>query len=191
MTDTIKGNEEYEGPNRRYLKMKEIIGRGGYKVVFRAIDRCEGIEVAWNEVKLDGNVDVNKLKREVSILQQLDNENIIKFYTSWVDRENLKFIFITELMSSGSLRSFIHKAHLVSKKAIKSYAIQILHGLKHLHENKEPIVHRDIKLDNMFFHGTEGRVKIGDFGLATMLNKDEKPLTVIGTPHFMAPELFF
>lgn len=57
----------------------------------------------------------------------------------------------------------------VSAHAIKSWCSQILRGLVYLHGLDPPVVHRDIKLDNIFFHGSEGQVKIGDLGLATLM----------------------
>jgi WNK lysine deficient protein kinase len=70
----------------------------------------------------------------------------------------------------------------VKVKIIKSWCKQILLGLNYLHTRDPPIIHRDIKCDNIFINGTtsEGEVKIGDLGLATFsLRKDS--LSVIGT----------
>lgn len=53
-------------------------------------------------------------------------------------------------------------------------------GLEYLHTREPSIVHRDIKLDNIFFHGTQGKVKIGDLGLATIVSRTSARLSVIG-----------
>lgn len=57
-----------------------------------------------------------------------------------------------------------------------------------MHSNDPPIIHRDIKCDNIFINGAHGEVKIGDMGTAKM--KLGKKYTVIGTPEFMAPEMY-
>ena len=57
----------------------------------------------------------------------------------------------------------------VSSHVIKTWCSQILQGLVYLHGLDPPVIHRDIKLDNIFFHGSEGQVKIGDLGLATLM----------------------
>ncbi|XWS33188.1 hypothetical protein CRYUN_Cryun22dG0057900 [Craigia yunnanensis] len=74
-------------------------------------------------------------------------------------------------------------------KAVKSWARQILTGLNYLHSHDPPIIHRDLKCDNIFINGNQGEVKIGDLGLATVLEQSNAK-SVIGTPEFMAPELY-
>ncbi|KAI5405077.1 putative serine/threonine-protein kinase wnk7, variant 2 [Lathyrus oleraceus] len=74
-------------------------------------------------------------------------------------------------------------------KAVKGWARQILMGLVYLHNHSPPIIHRDLKCDNIFINGHQGVVKIGDLGLATLL-KHNNAKSVIGTPEFMAPELY-
>lgn len=48
----------------------------------------------------------------------------------------------------------------------------------------------DLKCDNIFINGSDGTVKIGDLGLATLLRSQTAPQSVLGTPEFMAPELY-
>lgn len=63
------------------------------------------------------------------------------------------------------------KHKTVDMKAIKNWARQILQGLDYLHSQKPPIIHRDLKCDNVFVNGNQGEVKIGDLGLATILQQ--------------------
>lgn len=58
-----------------------------------------------------------------------------------------------------------------------------------MHTRQLPIIHRDLKCDNVFITGTTGSVKIGDLGLATLKNRSHAK-SVIGTPEFMAPEMY-
>jgi WNK lysine deficient protein kinase len=64
-------------------------------------------------------------------------------------------------------------------KAVKGWARQILMGLIYLHNHNPPIIHRDLKCDNIFINGHQGEVKIGDLGLATLL-KQNNAKSVIG-----------
>ncbi|XP_054781002.1 probable serine/threonine-protein kinase WNK4 isoform X2 [Prosopis cineraria] len=96
---------------------------------------------------------------------------------------------ITELFTSGNLRQYRVRHRSVDMKAIKNWARQILRGLAYLHGHKPPIIHRDLKCDNIFVNGNQGEVKIGDLGLAIIL-KQSTARSVIGTPEFMAPELY-
>ena len=55
--------------------------------------------------------------------------------------------------------------------AVKHWCRQILSGLLYLHSHNPPIIHRDLKCDNIFVNGNQGEVKIGDLGLAAILRK--------------------
>lgn len=185
-------NIEECDPTNRYIKTASELGRGAYKVVHRAIDRDLGIEVAWNEIKIVHDADFDKLWKEIEILKKINHPNVLVCHHSWVDEENLKIVFITECMTSCTLRDFVQKAKSVKLKVIKNWCVQILEGLKYLHSLDPPIIHRDIKCDNIFIDGNSGRIKIGDLGLATTIinNCSRNKLSIIGTPEFMAPEYY-
>lgn len=59
----------------------------------------------------------------------------------------------------------------VNIRAIKQWCRQILKGLLYLHSHDPPVIHRDLKCDNIFVNGNQGEVKIGDLGLAAILRK--------------------
>ncbi|KAJ3680154.1 hypothetical protein LUZ60_016432 [Juncus effusus] len=180
-------------PTGRYLRYHQLLGKGASKKVYRAFDEVEGIEVAWNKVNIDQILQSqeakSRLRSEVHFLKNLKHESILKFYDSWVDDEKRSINIITELFTSGSLRSYRKKHKKVDLTAIKSWARQILKGLEYLHGHKPPIIHRDLKCDNIFVNGNHGEVKIGDLGLATMMLQPTAQ-SVVGTPEFMAPELY-
>lgn len=68
----------------------------------------------------------------------------------------------------------------LTEPVIKRYAWQILQGLVYLHGHYPPIIHRDLKCDNIFVNGSSGTVKIGDLGFATLQRGLNAPLSVIG-----------
>ncbi|KAM3307766.1 putative serine/threonine-protein kinase WNK3 isoform X1 [Capsicum chacoense] len=181
-------------PSGRYGRYKEVLGKGAFKKVYRAFDELEGIEVAWNQVKLAdllrNAVDLDRLHSEVRLLKSLKHKNIIKFYNSWVDSKNENINIITEIFTSGTLRQYRKKHKKVDLRALKKWSRQILEGLSYLHGHDPPIIHRDLKCDNIFINGNQGEVKIGDLGLAAILCKARAAHSVIGTPEFMAPELY-
>jgi WNK lysine deficient protein kinase len=74
-------------------------------------------------------------------------------------------------------------------KVIKVWCKEILQGIKYLHQQIPPIIHRDIKCDNIFIDKNNGKLTIGDLGYACML-KNEFVSSFSGTPEFMAPEVF-
>lgn len=98
--------------------------------------------------------------------------------------------FITELMTSGTLNTYIRSTMgPIKPKIIRNWGRQVLLGLNYLHTRNPQIIHRDLKCDNIFINGNNGQAKIGDLGLATV-KKREHLTSVLGTPEFMAPELY-
>ncbi|KAF4375591.1 hypothetical protein CsatB_030267 [Cannabis sativa] len=181
-------------PTGRYGRIEEVLGKGAMKTVYKAIDEKLGMEVAWSQVKLNEVLrspdDLQRLYSEVHLLSTLNHDSIIRFYTSWIDVDNRTFNFITEMFTSGTLREYRRKYKRLDIKAIKNWARQILKGLVYLHGHDPPVIHRDLKCDNIFVNGHLGQVKIGDLGLAAVLRGSQSAHSVIGTPEFMAPELY-
>lgn len=193
--DSTTGEPEYveKDPTGRYVRFGEVLGKGAFKSVYRAFDEVNGTEVAWNRVKINDVLQspecLEKLYSEVHLLKTLKHENIIKLYDSWVDDKKKTVNMITELFTSGNLREYRKKHKNVDMKAVKNWARQILRGLAYLHSHNPPVIHRDLKCDNIFINGNHGEVKIGDLGLAIVMQQPTAR-SVIGTPEFMAPELY-
>jgi WNK lysine deficient protein kinase len=84
----------------------------------------------------------------------------------------------------------------VNIRAVKQWCKQILKGLLYLHSRSPPIIHRDLKCDNIFINGNQGEVKIGDLGLAAILRKSHA-VRCVGTSkpshhwNFIALIMFF
>jgi WNK lysine deficient protein kinase len=67
---------------------------------------------------------------------------------------------------------------------LKKWSKQILEGLLYLHSHDPPVIHRDLKCDNIFVNGNQGEVKIGDLGLAAILQQARSAHSVIGEDCF-------
>lgn len=187
-----KGTHVETSPQGRYLRFEEKLGSGQYKDVYRAYDTWEGIEVAWNTVnmKMLPKEDRKRIMNEVRLLQNLEHKNLVQFHGSWVNREKEQVVFVTEIVVNGSLKDFINKVELIRWKVVKRWVRQILRGLTYLHSKIPPIIHRDLKCDNIFINGHTGDIRIGDLGLSTSSTRTDKTMSVLGTPEFMAPELY-
>ncbi|CAA2995711.1 probable serine threonine- kinase WNK11 [Olea europaea subsp. europaea] len=181
-------------PTGRYGRYDELLGAGAVKRVYRAFDQEEGIEVAWNQVKLrqfsNDEAMINRLYSEVQLLRKFKDKNIISLYSVWRDPAKNTLNFITEVCTSGDLREYRKKHKHVSIKALKKWSKQILKGLDYLHNHKPCVIHRDLNCSNVFINGNTGQVKIGDLGLATVVGKSHAAHSLLGTPEFMAPELY-
>ena len=189
---------EKGGPSNneeRYHRYKKCLGKGAFKTVYEAWDSDQGNLVAWNQVdrgNLDGKSYVSFID-EVKYLEKLHHKSIIKLQDWWEvtrdgDRDGV--VFITELMTSGDLKNYVRSKPIINLRTLRKWARQILEALDYLHTAFDhPIVHRDIKCDNIFINGNLGEVKLGDLGLSTMMTQTHAA-SVLGTPEFMAPEMY-
>ncbi|XP_034071522.1 serine/threonine-protein kinase WNK1-like isoform X3 [Gymnodraco acuticeps] len=180
-------------PDGRFLKFDIEIGRGSFKTVYKGLDTETTVEVAWCELqdrKLS-KTERQRFKEEAGMLKGLQHPNIVRFYDSWEGPSKGRkcIVLVTELMTSGTLKTYLKRFKVMKIKVLRSWCRQILKGLHFLHTRTPPIIHRDLKCDNIFITGPTGSVKIGDLGLAT-LKRASFAKSVIGTPEFMAPEMY-
>lgn len=183
-----------QSENGRFFKFDIEIGRGSFKTVYKGLDTDTGVAVAWCELqdKKWNKSERQRFREEAEMLKELQHPNIVRFYDSFEQlnaRSRKVIILVTELMTSGTLKTYIKRFKKINLKVLKNWCKQILKGLYYLHTRTPPVIHRDLKCDNIFITGTTGSVKIGDLGLATLKNKSFAK-SVIGTPEFMAPEMY-
>jgi serine/threonine protein kinase/peptidoglycan hydrolase-like protein with peptidoglycan-binding domain len=176
------------------IQFNRRLGSGSYKTVYLAFDNDTGREVAWNVITFShlNRSERKRIDAEIQIIKSLDHPRILKFISVWINREKEEVVFITERVSGGSLRAYICRLDGPLKlKVIKNWCRQILEGISYLHAQPDPVIHRDLKCDNIFINGNDGKVLIGDLGLSTSLRGQASCATsIVGTPEFMAPELY-
>lgn len=176
-------------PTTRYVCYNDLIGRGTYKIVYRGYDRYEGREVAWNSINFEHLSDAERdmIVNEIMLLKTLSPQNkyIINFCNAWLDEDKEHLIFVTGLALSGTLKQYISRV-CINLRVIKKWGNQILQGINFLHQ--QHIAHRDLKCNNIFINSNTGDILIGDLGLAKKRNTNFH--SVIGTPEFMAPEMY-
>ncbi|KAG8122911.1 putative Nuclear receptor-binding protein [Naja naja] len=166
-----------ESPCGRWQKRREEVNQRnvpGIDSAYLAMDTEEGVEVVWNEVQFSERknfkLQEEKVKAVFDNLIQLEHLNIVKFHKYWADvKENkARVIFITEYMSSGSLKQFLKKTKKNHKtmnekplaKAWKRWCTQILSALSYLHSCDPPIIHGNLTCDTIFIQHN-GLIKIG------------------------------
>uniref|UniRef100_A0A2D4KAV8 Protein kinase domain-containing protein n=1 Tax=Micrurus paraensis TaxID=1970185 RepID=A0A2D4KAV8_9SAUR len=134
-----------ESPCGRWQKRREEVNQRnvpGIDSAYLAMDTEEGVEVVWNEVQFSERknfkLQEEKVKAVFDNLIQLEHLNIVKFHKYWADvKENkARVIFITEYMSSGSLKQFLKKTKknhkTMNEKAWKRWCTQILSALRYV-----------------------------------------------------------
>jgi len=175
------------------------IGAGGMGEVYRARDPRLGRDVAIKVLHSSFTQNAKRLARfeqEARAAGTLNHPNVLAIYDVGHDR-GMPFL-VTELLEGETLRERIESGSLTRRKAVE-YAAQIADGLAAAHGKN--IVHRDLKPDNVFIT-RDGHLKILDFGLAKLTERDPKnPVStesptealtdanvVVGTPGYMSPE---
>lgn len=88
--------------------------------------------------------------------------------------------FFVNRFEFSSFYRYRKKHKCVDLRALKKWSRQILEGLVYLHSHDPPVIHRDLKCDNIFINGNQGEVKIGDLGLAAILHRARSAHSVIG-----------
>ncbi|OQV20733.1 Protein kinase DC2 [Hypsibius exemplaris] len=125
---------------------------------------------------------VEHIKDEKSILEQLDHPFIVKLFWSKHDSANLYMLL--EYAPGGELFSYLRSVRRFSSGAAMFYAAEIILALEYLHERF--IVYRDLKPENLLLD-SQGHIKVTDFGFAKEIS--DRTWTLCGTPEYLAPEI--
>ena len=164
-------------PKNRFLRFNRKLGAGSYKDVYLGFDTHTGCEVAWNVIGFQhlSKQERKRISEEINIAKTLSNPRIITFVNAWINKQKEEVVFITERVTGGSLRQYFTRLGAPLKmKVIRNWSKQILEGLHYLHNHQpNPVIHRDLKCDNIFINGNVGELLIGDLGLSTAL-KDSR-----------------
>ena len=181
-----------KSPNGRFSKFNEILGRGAQKTVYKAFDSDEGREVAWNSINVNflSQETLQKIQKEVEILKLVKHPNILSFIYGFFSEEKKEVVVITEIFSGGNLKHYLTQYKNPRLRVLKIWCKEILKGLYYLHNLKPPIIHRDIKCDNILVNKANGEVKIGDLGFSVMLKDTEYAKSFNGTVEFCSPEIY-
>jgi tetratricopeptide (TPR) repeat protein len=175
--------------NGRY-QVKDFLGEGGKKKVYRAHDTLLDREVAFALIKTEGLDEAgrSRIQREAQAMGRLGSHpHIVTVFD--LGQEQDQPYMVTELMGGGDVEGLIEKAedHRLSLEQAINIAQETCRGLEFAHGRG--IVHRDLKPGNIWLT-QDGTAKIGDFGLAVALDRSRLTTEgmMIGTVSYMPPE---
>ena len=174
----VKQRAERWNQIARSVRREQALASGSWGIVHKGT-----IPVAIKELKAITPESLKLFQREIDAAFFCHHPNIVEFLGA---RNNLHHgaYIVMELMD-GNLRDFIkHENYQLPQKIIVSFALDIAKGLSYLHGHYPPILHRDLKTDNILLKG--GTAKIGDLGSAKVQHNNMTPYP--GTLLYTAPE---
>ena len=171
----------------------ERIGVGSYGRVYKVIKNNKYYVLKEIPLNLSSAAEkINSVQNEADILSSLDNKYVVKFYKSFKKNQNIYIIM--EYCDNGDLCTFLNRLkktrinedYFLDKDFVWKLFIQMSIGLYYIHSKK--IIHRDIKTLNIFLTKNLD-AKIGDLGVAKILENTNHAMTFIGTPYYVSPEM--
>ncbi|KAH7722356.1 serine/threonine-protein kinase polo [Aphelenchoides avenae] len=192
MTDPKKLKEVpltvYDELKKRHYNRGNFLGKGGFARCYELIDRRTNHVYAGKVVSktiLLKKSQKDKMAQEIDIHRKLSHPHIVRMEDYFEDNDNVYILL--ELCPRRSLMELHKRRRQVTEPEARYFTAQIVEGCQYLHAHK--IIHRDLKLGNLFLN-EEMQVKIGDFGLATIVEQEgERKKTLCGTPNYIAPEM--
>ena len=164
-----------------------LLGIGGMAVVFECTDlytnEIVAIKIMKEELLKEAGA-LEDFKREVKATVQMSHQNIMKVFGEGV-YNNRPYLVLEYLKGQTLLDKIEYYTKFTIKEACE-IMVQLLDAISYTHEHK--IIHRDIKPQNIFYL-SNGLVKLGDFGIAKNEKEAENHGKMLGSVHFLAPEV--
>lgn len=191
---TLRAGDVVDG---RY-RIVRLLAEGGMGAVHVAERLADGQQVALKTMLADLAADETSLRRfarEIEAIERIDHDNFVKVLDH--GRAGAYPFLVMELLRGRSLGDLLREQTPLGPARASALIGEVLRGLVHAH--RVGVVHRDLKLDNVFVvdpGGPDERIKILDLGLAKLaLDDDGRARTqltergmIFGTPSYMAPE---
>jgi serine/threonine protein kinase len=171
--------------------LEQKIGKGQFGTVYIGRERSTGTVIAGKSVDrtaLNSRL-LKQMELEIKAMKQVQNDYVVKLYDVLMTTNNVYLIM--EYCGGGDLDNFIKKHGGVSEAIARKWISQMLSAFVTLQANR--ILHRDLKLANLLLTDSDpdqADIKLADFGFARILSENSMAQTQLGTPLFMAPEIF-
>ncbi|HEY0174422.1 MAG TPA: protein kinase [Pyrinomonadaceae bacterium] len=182
----------------RYEIAKRI-GGGGMGAVYYAKDRNLGDAPRAVKEMIQTHIDesqqekaVADFRRESMLLASLEHPSIPTIYDYFYDDTASRFYLVMKYISGGDCLARLRNAPggRLDELTVADWGAQAADVLEYLHNQRPPIIYRDLKPANLMIDGNSGRVMLIDFGIARWVAPQEKGVTAVGTMGYAPPELF-
>ena len=177
-------------------RILDILGKGGISITYKALDEQTEEPVAIKGLSLRQTQDwkiIELFEREARVLQNLNHPAIPNYLDYFqIDTDEDRYFYIVQEVAEGqSLSEWIEQGWRPTEKEVRNIAQQVLEIIGYLHQFNPPVIHRDIKPQNII-RQSDGKVYLVDFGAVkdTYRQTMTGGSTVVGTYGYMAPEQF-
>ncbi|KAI6242097.1 BMA-NEKL-2, isoform b [Aphelenchoides fujianensis] len=180
---------------KSYVKLG-VVGRGAFGVCYAyhrpRIGKDAPRKVIIKSIPIEGlsAEEQDKLEGEARMLQCLKHPNIITCYSYGTNQAASELWIEMHFAEGGTLQKLIseQRGEYLPELLIKFYFAQLAQALRYLHS--KPIIHRDLKTQNILMNRKRTTVLLGDFGISKELNNTVgMASTCIGTPNYFSPEM--
>jgi len=162
------------------------VGKGSYGTAVLYRKKDDDSLVILKEINIHDLSATERVmaKNEVKVLSMLSHPNIISYFDSF-EEEGTLWIEM-EYADGGTLGQYLAKDKELGEKEILEMFYEMVSAIKYIHDRN--ILHRDLKTANIF-RTKEGKIKLGDFGIAKIMSTRQDANTVLGTPYYISPEM--
>eukprot|EP00397_Hematodinium_sp_SG-2012_P020575 GEMP01021207.1.p1 GENE.GEMP01021207.1~~GEMP01021207.1.p1 ORF type:complete len:722 (+),score=169.85 GEMP01021207.1:100-2265(+) len=175
-------------------RVLQTLGKGSFGTVSKIMRIADREALVWKEVGYQqmNDRDKSQLVREVNLLKDLKHPHIVRYVDRIVDKASMRLFIVMSYCVNGDLDQVLKrhakKKEYMSEDTILGIFSQLVDAVACCHSRKPKIIHRDIKPSNVFLDEKK-RVKLGDFGLARILEEGHLASTNVGTPYYQSPEI--
>lgn len=178
--------------DRGFVELR-CVGRGQYGTCHLVTHKTHGVNIA-KKIPIPSRKNSRErelAQQEVDLLRRLDHPNIVGYVDSFVI-DGGTLVIVMQYCEGGDLAKYIEDVTIkncpFSETQIMNWFVQILQALMYIHSLR--ILHRDLKSSNIFLTKNARVCKVGDFGIARILESSlDTAQTVVGTPYYLSPEV--
>jgi serine/threonine protein kinase len=182
---SFEGNQ---APSIDLFVYTKILGKGAYGKVIQVKSKISNSAYALKIIK-KGHIRNQRLiaqaKSEIELLSKISHPNIVKYFSHFEDKDHV--FIIQELAEKAHLYEKLKQSGFFTEKKCASIIYQISKAVRYLHSLDPPIIHRDIKAENILF--VDGVAKLADFGWSSIKEQEKARSTFCGTRDYMSPEM--
>ncbi len=170
----------------RYTDVRPLSDRGGMGLIFLARDARRGQQQCiLKQLRPDPDLDEALFEREASLLARLRHPNLPACWDHF--SENGTHYLVSDFIEGVALQDLIEQQGQASERDVVRWGIDLCDALVYIHSQQPPIIHRDIKPDNVIIT-PEGSAVLVDFGIARRYEAGRHDTMKMGTWGYLPPE---